>query len=62
MDGCTGSFVRKEERVDGLKGYRREAGVSLGSELTERDRDCLLVDTASERLSIGKGLDSERDW
>ena len=56
MDGCTGSFVRKEERVDGLKGYGREAGVFLGSELTERDRDCLLVDTASERLSIGKGV------
>ena len=46
----------------GLKGYRREAGVSLGSELTERDRDCLLVDTASERLSIGKGVGGDRDW
>ena len=62
MDGYTDSFVRKEERVDGLKGYRREAGVSLGSELTERDRDCLLVDTASERLSIGKSVGGDRNW
>ena len=54
--------MRKEERVDGLKGYRREAGVFLGSELTERDRDCLLVDTASERLSIGKSVGGDRDW
>ena len=62
MDRYTGSFVRKEERVDGLKGYRREAGVFFESELTERDRDCLLVDTASERLSVGKGVGGDRDW
>ena len=62
MDGYTGSFVREEEQVDRLKGYRREAGVSLVSELTERDRDCLLVDTVSERLSIGKGVGGDRDW
>ena len=62
MDGPTGSFVRKEERVDGLKGYRREAGGPFEFELTARDRHCLLVNTASERLSIGKGVGGDRDW
>ena len=52
MDRYTGSFVRKEERVDGLKGYRREAGVFFESELTARDRHCLLVNAASDCPSV----------